>query len=475
MSEARLLVVWAGQLLSVVGSALTGFVLAVWVYQLTGSATDLSIVFVCATLPGLLIAPVAGVAADRWNRAVVVIVTDTVGAAATATVGVLLWFDRLEIWHVYVTTAIGAAAAVFHSTTTYTLIPKLVPKRHLGRANGLMQIVYAATIAAPVFAGLLLSQLGPEGVIAVDLATFAVGVTTFLAARLPADVTRPPADPAATGSFLRRTAVDIGAGWRYVWRLPGLFALIVFSGLYDVFFSMAGVLVKPLILGFASPTTLGLLEFLGGAGLFVGGVVMTAWGGPKRRVAGILALTAAGGVVLAAHSLAPSVLLIAIVAPLFLATMPVVGGSTVTLLQTKVEPAMVGRATAALRTAWQASLPVGALGAGVLAEEVFEPSMMDGGALAGVFGPVVGTGPGRGTALVFLLAGAALVLLAVAGASTRSLRRLETDVPDAVADEPDTVRAADKPDTAPAAAEPGRAPAADEPDGACPSTESVRS
>jgi MFS family permease len=439
VNQGRFLVVWAGQLLSVVGSALTGFVLAVWVYQLTGSATELSIVFVCATLPGLLIAPVAGVAADRWNRTAVIVVTDCVGAAATATVGVLLWLDRLEIWHVYVTTAVGAASAVFHSTAAYTLIPKLVPKRHLGRANGLMQIMYAATIAAPVFAGLLLAQLGPEGVIAVDLTTFAIGVTTFLAARLPADVTRPaPPDPDAVGprSFAGRMLGDIRTGWVYVWRLPGLFALIVFSGLYDLFFSMAGVLVKPLVLGFASPTTLGMLEFIGGAGLFVGGLVMTAWGGPKRRVTGMLLFTAAGGVALAAHSLAPSVLLIAVVAPIFLATMPIVGGSTVTLLQTKVEPAMLGRATAALRTAWQASLPVGALGAGVLAERVFEPSMMDGGALAGVFGPVVGTGPGRGTALVFLLAGTMLVLLALAGAAVRSLRRLEVDVPDAIADGP---------------------------------------
>ncbi|WP_216207583.1 MFS transporter [Amycolatopsis aidingensis] len=426
--------VWGGQLVSVVGSALTGFVLAVWVYQVTGSVTQLALVTAANTVPGILLAPVAGVVADRWDRKKIMIIADFAAAVPTAVVAVLYWADQLQVWQLYLTTSCTAAAGVFHSSAYFTLVPKLVPKRHLGRINGLFQVNFAMAAAAPVLGGILLSTLDVDGVLLLDLGTFVLAATALLVTRLPEGATKATEGKAGPRSMLG----DLGYAFRYLAGRPGLLWLIGFSALFDLLFAFAEVLIRPLILAFGSPATLGLLMFVGGAGLFAGTLVMTAWGGPRRKVHGSLLFTGIGGLALALHSLAPSALLIAIVAPVFLFTLPIVNGCVMTVFQTKVDSDALGRVTGLARVLWQAATPLGALIAGPLADLVFEPAMRAGGTLAGSVGSLLGTGPGRGIALLYAVIGLLLVLLAIAGSRLRRLRLLEDELPDAVTDDEPT-------------------------------------
>ncbi len=422
--------IWGGQLVSVIGSSLTGFVLAVWVYQTTGSVTQLALVTAANTVPGVFLAPLAGVVADRWDKRRVMLVADCVAVVPTIVVAALYWSDQLEVWHLYLTTAVTASATMFHGSTYFTLVPKLVPKRHLGRINGLLQVNFAMAATAPVLGGILLSTIDVTGVLLIDIASFLVAATALWVVRLPAEVTKPAGAGAKVTVF-----TDLKDAFRYLRDRPALLWLIAFSAVFDMLFAFAEVLIRPLILTFASPSTLGFLMFVGGAGLFAGTFVMTAWGGPRRKVSGSLLFTGLGGAALALHSLAPSTLLIAVVAPLFLFTLPIVNGCIMTIFQTKVDPASLGRVTGLAHTVWRAAAPIGVLIAGPLADLVFEPAMRTGGALAGSFGSVIGTGPGRGIALLYAVIGLLLVVLAVAGARLRRLRDLEADLPDAMPDD----------------------------------------
>ncbi|MFI6757663.1 MFS transporter [Micromonospora sp. NPDC050417] len=425
--RTRLLIaVWLGQLVSLVGSSLTGFVLGVWVYQRTGSVTQFSLIFLASSLPAVLVAPFAGVIADRWDRRRVMLLSDLGAAIGTAALALLAASDSLAVWHIYLATALSAASSTVHQVSYQAMTPALVGKTHLARFNGLMQVTRAAQIAAPLVAGVLVVTIGIGGVLAVDLGTFAVASLTLLLVRLPAEATRPAA---------RRTRepvlTEAVAGWHYLRARTGLWQLMVLFGAYNFLFGFAGVLVQPLILSFASADTLGLLMFAGGAGLFAGSVVMTAWGGPARRINAVFGGLALGGVALVLHSLTPSAWLIAVVAPLFLFTLPIVNSSTMTLIQTKTEPAVLGRVLAAARVVGDASIPVAYLLAGPLADQVFEPLMRPDGALAGSAGAVIGTGDGRGTALVFAVTGTLMMLLVAAAWSRRSLREVD-DLPDAL-------------------------------------------
>lgn len=421
-------IVWVSQLVSVIGSSSTAFVLGVWVYQTTGSVSQYSIIFAAAVLPAVLVAPFAGALVDRHDRKLLLVLSDCGAAAATAVVGLLWWSSGLQIWHVYLATAISASLGVLHSTAFYAMVPGLVPKKHLGRANGLIQLGRSVMVAAPLVAGALLLVVDVGGVIAMDLTTFAVALVAVLAIPLPDAVRR----PAGTGTGMPFRA-DLVHGARILARMPGLPWLIAFAAGYYLIFALAAVLIRPLILTFTTATVLGVLEFLGGMGMVAGSLAMSAWGGPKHRIPGVLRCTAIGGVALALHSLAPSPWLIAIVAPAFLCTMPIVSGTLMTLLHLKIPARSLGRVLATFGMLSSAAMPIGALMAGPLADGVFEPLLRPDGALAGTVGAVIGVGDGRGTALIFGLLGLLLVLLAAAG---RRLRDLEERLPDAVPDEP---------------------------------------
>ncbi|GAA0942763.1 MFS transporter [Actinocorallia libanotica] len=428
----RFALVWGTSLVSSVGSALTSFVLGVWVYQTTGSVTGFALVMLAAMLPPVLLGPLAGVVADRFDRRKVLVAADCAGGTVTAVLAVLVHTGNLHPVHVCVAAAVGAAAGTFHFTAYQAITPLLVPARHLGRANGLMQLGMAAQIAAPAVAAALLAAVGTGGVILLDLASFAVAVGTLLAVRLPEHVLRPER-PAAPPPL----RADLVQGWRYLReRRPLLLLALVFTG-YNFVYGLAGVLVQPLILAFAPPATLGVLMLAGGCGVLAGSLAMGAWGGPRRRMNGITLFMLAGAAALVLHAPSPSPLLVGAAAAVFLFTLPIVQGCGRTLFQTKVEPAALGRVTGTVQALGQAAQPLAYLAAGPLSEQVAEPLLAPGGALAGSVGVLTGTGDGRGIAALFLLAAVLLAALA-ATTLTPSLRTLERTLPDTLPDIPPT-------------------------------------
>ncbi|QSB16328.1 MFS transporter [Natronosporangium hydrolyticum] len=436
--------IWAGQLCSAIGSSLTGFVLGVWVFQSTGSATQFAIIFMASTLPGVIVAPFAGAIVDRYDRRMLMVISNAAGGVVIAVLAALLWTDIIQVWHVYLTAAAAAVFGALHMTAFYAVTPQLVPKEKLGKANGLLQITQAARIAAPLVAGLLLATIGLRGVILIDLAASIFAILVLVLVPLRKELTNAPGAD-TNRSFLS----DLGYGWTYLRSRSGLMALVLLFTGFNFCYAIAGVLVQPLILSFSNEVTLGILMFCGGAGFFAGSVLMSTWGGPKRRVRGILIILAIGGVVLALHGVAPSPWLIAVVAPLFLVTLPLLMGTSMALVQTKVEGEAMGRVIAAVRMAGQAAMPLAYVLAGPLADRVAEPAMADGAPLGDSVGSVIGAGPGRGIALIFWVVGLMLILLAIAGAASSKLRRLEEDLPDADHTAPATPPAAPEPEPEP--------------------------
>lgn len=425
-------IIWAGQLVSVIGSALSAFVIGVWVYLGTGSVTQFVLIQFCAAVPGILLSPVAGVITDRWDRKRIMLTADLGAGVATAILLTLVTTDSLTVWPIYLTTALSSACNCFHLIAYTALVPSLVPKKHLGRVNGLMQITQGVQIAAPLVAGALLQLVGLRGVLVIDLVSMAVAVTTLAVTRLPQDVIRPVAGDKASGGFT--------AGLRYLRGQPGLVDLVIVFCAFNFLFAIAGGLVQPLILSFSSPATLGVLMAAGGSGLFVGSLVMAAWGGPKRRVDGVYLGLLLGGLFLVLHSLHPSPWLIAVAAPCFLFTLPLMNTMCTTLLQTKVDPAVLGRVLGAVRMLVTSATPIAFLLIGPLSDGVFEPLMAEDGPLAGSVGAVLGTGDGRGIALIFLVVGVLMLAVAAVAYTRPRLRNIDVEIPDAVADEPSDVR-----------------------------------
>jgi len=178
--------IWLGQLVSMLGSGLTNFTLGVWVYQRTGSATQFTLIAVMASLPAVLILPIAGALTDRFDRRRVMIISNC-GAGFTKLVIVALLFSgRLELWQVYLAVIAVSTFSICLDLVYTTTTTLLVPKEHFGRASGMTHGAQAtAQIISPLLAGILITVVHIEGVLLIDLATYLFAISTLLIVRLP--------------------------------------------------------------------------------------------------------------------------------------------------------------------------------------------------------------------------------------------------------------------------------------------------
>ena len=419
-------VVWSGQLVSLVGTNLTGFALAIFVYTETGSVTQLSFILLATQVPQLVMTPFAGALVDRWDRRTAMIVSDTGAGVSTLVIAGLLLTDQLEVVYLY---PLLASAAVFQSfqwpaySAATTL---LVDKASYGRAAGLVQLSEAlAQVIAPAAAGAVLALAGLGAIVAIDVATFVVAVVTLLVVRFPKpDVSS--AGREARGSIWHETQF----GFKYIRRRPGLLALLFYFAGVNLALGATGVAFFPLVLGFASETGAGAVVSIASVGMVLGSIAMSAWGGPHPRINGVYFGVLGLGIALAAIGLRPSLGLIAIAGFVGFGLVPIANGSSQAIWQSKVEPDVQGRVFAVRRLLGQVTGPVAILMVGPLVDNVFEPAMAEGGALAATVGSVIGVGPGRGAALMMMVLGAATVLVTLVAMAYPPVRNLERDLPD---------------------------------------------
>lgn len=427
------IIIWTGQFVSLIGTGLTYFALGVWVFLETGSVTPLALVALFATIPHLVIAPFVGVLVDRWDRRKAMIFSDSGAALCTAAIAVLLYTDNLEIWHIYITTLVSSGFSTFQWPAYSAATTLLVPKRHLARVAGMVQTGRSAShIVAPIIAGVLIMTIQIWGIIVIDFATFLFALGTLLVIRIPRPETTAEGR-AGTGSFLREAAF----GWSYIRARPGLLALLMFFAGVNLSWSSLGVLFIPMVLSFASPAVLGTLQSAGGVGMLIGGLFLSAWGGPKRRVYGVLGFGLLGGAATIFLGVQPNALIIAAAHFASFFALPILNGCSQAIWQVKTAPDVQGRVFSVRRAiAWSTS-PISYLLVGPLADNVFEPALAVNGSLAGGVGTIIGVGPGRGIGLMFIIMGILIMVVAGICFLYPRLRYVEDELPDMVEEEAD--------------------------------------
>lgn len=417
-----------GQMISVLGSELSGFAIGVWVYQQTSSVTLFTLTLLFGAIPRLFMAPIAGALVDRWDRRWVLIISNILLALNTLALAALFFSGQLAPWHIYVLAVTGTIFGCFPAPARAAITPLIVPKDQLGRAAGLGQLGTAMVqILAPALAGVLMVTAGLGLVVLVDAFSFLFVLLSLLIVRIP----QPPASAgssAARGSLLG----EIGYGWSYLVARPGLMALLVLLSVSSFLLATVFVLINPLLLSIGSPAVLGTVASIGGFGTLVGGVLIAIWGGPKRRINGVLGAMFLGSLCVMVGGSRPSIPLFAAAAFVFLCMTQISGACMTLIWQTKVAPDVQGRVFALSGMIIGIAQPLSFLIAGALADRVFEPLMAEGGALAGSVGQIIGVGPGRGIGLMFIIMGFLHLLVTIAGYLYPRLRLVEDEVPNAI-------------------------------------------
>jgi len=334
----------------------------------------------------------------------------------------------LQIWHLYVTNTFAAAFQAFHFPAYSAAVTTMVPKKQYGRASGMLSLAQNISgVFGPIAAAILLAVIGISGVLTVDLATLLVAVCILLLVHIPQPALT-EAGRKGRGSIWKESAY----GFRYISERSSLLGLLLVFFSFNLISTFSFTLISPMILARTSndSVVLGGVMSASGAGGVVGSLLLSMWGGPRRKIKGVLFGLIAVGVLMSFVGLGSGFWFWAPIAFSLTLLVPTINGSSQAIWQAKVAPDVQGRVFASRLLIAQISAPVSMLIAGPLADRVFEPAMSPAGSLAPFFGTFVGSGPGSGMALMFVITGVLAALTGLAGYFVPVVRNAENILPD---------------------------------------------
>jgi len=417
-------IIWLGQFASMIGTGMTRFALTIWAYELTGQATALALVGFFSFAPVVLFSPLAGVIVDRVPRKLVMIVSDLAAGLSTVAVLILHLTGHLQIWHLFVTGFFAGAFESFQFPAYSAAITLMMEKKHYTRANAMVGMAGSASgIISPALAGLFFALIGINGIMAIDVATFLFAIGALLLALIP--------EPKAKPTGLLRSSLwrESWFGFQYIFRSPSLLGLQLTFFAINLITVFGFTVLAPMILARTGNNEIifGTVRMMFGIGGVVGGAIISAWGGPKRKVHGVLL-----GMILSSLlgtitlGIGRGVVAWSIGAFFTMAMMPLINGSNQSIWQAKVAPEIQGKVFATRRLIAQISAPIAMLAAGPLADRVFEPLMQSGRPATEILSRLVGTGPGAGMGMMFVIAGVIGATVGLAGYLFPAVRNAES-------------------------------------------------
>ncbi len=423
------IIVALGQMISVLASSMTGFALTIYVFGETSRATTLGLMTTFYVAPFLVFSPIAGAMVDRYDRKLMMIISDVLAGFGTLAILILYATGVLEIWHFYVVNVFLGLGNAFQWPAFSAAITTIVTKEQLGRANGMMSLVNAGPgVVAPLLAGALLPLMGLTGILIIDVVTFVIAVGAILGVHIP-QPERTLEGQEGQGNLLKEAVY----GFKYIFDRPSLFYLQIILFFGNVFINFRNTLMAPMILLRTGSDSLayGSVQSAGAIAAVVGGLIMSTWGGFKRRIVGLL--LGWGGVFIFGVFLFGLGRSVVVWIPSVVITgfMVVLGSTSANALwQTKVAPDLQGRVFSARRLIAWIPDPIIPIIAGLLADNLAEPAMQSQTGLSTAFGWLVGTGPGAGMSLVIILCSFGGMIALASGFLIPAVRNVEDILPD---------------------------------------------
>jgi MFS family permease len=422
------IIIWLGQMVSAIGSRMTVFALTLWAWKLTGSATTLALVSFFFLAPTIAIAPFAGVIVDRSNRKGLIMLGDTVAGLSTLAILLLHLGGNLQIWHLYLIVAINGLFNQLQVLAYEVSIPMLVSKQHYTRAVSMGSLLgYGPEIVGPALAGVLYYVIGFTGILLIDLISFAIAIGTVFVVHIP----QPPISEMGRQS---RASIqqELIFGFRYIFARKSLLALLLLVSLFCFAHDIGDSLYSAMILARtgSNAEVLASLEAAAGVGGVTGALLLSTWGGHKRRTHGLLLGMVGAGLSKIVFGLSQTPLIWIPAQFCSSLNFPLMYSCDRAIWLTKVEPDLQGKVFATHITLSRLTPAIGRLMAGPLADYLFEPAMKPEGIFAPIFGGIFGTNPGAGMALLYVLCALCMLLVGLVGYAFPVLRHVEDIVPD---------------------------------------------
>jgi len=360
---------WVSQMISILGSSLVMFTLVWWLTEETGSATVLATATAVGMVPEIVVQPFAGAIVDRLNRKHVIIYSDAVIALATLALGVLFYYDLAGVWAIYALMLIRAVGSAFHFPAEQASVAMMVPDDQLAKLAGLNQAARGIIniISAPLGA-LVLSFMDVEGAMLIDVITAAIAISIVALTTIP----RQEKLAEKGKNWISTVLIDMKDGFNYLIQWKGLVMLIAVALIFKIAltpaFSLVPLLVYEHLLGNAAEYS--MVEAAGGAGIILGGIVLSMWGGFKKQVYTMFLGLSGVGLGIFLIGFIPKGGLVWIIPLMFFVgfMIPIIDGPLGAILQSKVDNEYLGRVSTLLGSIINLSGPVGLAMAGPLSD-----------------------------------------------------------------------------------------------------------
>jgi MFS transporter, DHA3 family, macrolide efflux protein len=365
--------IWVGQSFSLFGSRLVTFAIMWHLAATTQRAVVLTITALVGLLPELLLMPFAGACVDRWNRRRILIISDALIAIATFALAILFFLQIEQLWHIYILMFIRAISGAFHNPAMKASTSLLVPKERLTNIAGLNQFLDSALeIVTPALGAIAIATLSIGGVLLIDMITALMAIIPLLFVAIP-QPDRKQEDKIRTGP-LRALTRDVKSGFRYVIQWKGLFYAFLFATVSN-FFILPAFNLLPIMVSRDfqyGVDVLAITNTIIGIAMAVGSIIISIWGGFKRKMFTMAIGVSMMGVGFLFFGLAPfnRYLFVLIGAAIFGLYNPFLNAPMSALLQESVAPEMQGRVFSLLVTTARAAIPLGMIVAGPLADQV---------------------------------------------------------------------------------------------------------
>lgn len=417
-SFGKFLILWSGELVSAIGSGLTSFGLAIYVFQQTGRASAVALITLLAFMPSLFLSAVAGVLADRYDRRLLMVLGDSLSAAGLVYILICLMHGQAQLGQICVGVTISSVFSSLLDPAYKATITDLLTEEQYSKASGLVQAAGSAKyLISPVIAGFLLTVSDIRLLLVIDICTFFATVASTLVVR--SGLTAGKSEPAK--SFIR----EFQDGWGAVSENRGVLILVLMTSVVTFFLGFIQTLSVPMILAFSNSSALGAVETIAASGMLVTSViigVVSIRGGYAKMLSFSLF---GAGIFMSGFGLRENIVLICVSGFLFFAMLPLANTSLDFLIRTSIKNSVQGRAWGLIGVISQLGYVAAYALAGVLADYLFTPLLVDGGVLAGTVGRIIGTGSGRGTGLLIFTAGVMVCVTSIILYNLKSVKRLE--------------------------------------------------
>lgn len=399
----KFMMLWAGELISAVGSGLTSFGLGVYVFQRTNSAGSMAVVTLLAFLPTLLLSVPAGVLADRYDRRLLMMVGDGCSALGILYILFCMLGGGAGLWQICLGVFISSTFSALLEPSYRATVTDLLTKEEYSKASGMVSLAGSARyLISPVLAGALLSVSDIKLLLFIDICTFFP--TVLGAAFVRKEI--------ATGSAEHRPPFweSLCQGWSAITGNRGIFILVVVSSVMTCFMGSFQILAQPLILDFSDSATLGVGETVCACGMLVSGLFLGMRGIKRGYVKALSISLFLAGLMMVGFGIWENIYPICAFGFLFFATLPFANSCLDYLVRTNIPDELQGRAWGVIGFLSQIGYVVAYGAAGAAAD----------GIAAGLQ-----IGVGRGAAAVVILAGVLLTVTALLLYPVRSVRALE--------------------------------------------------